>query len=54
MRNGERERSRFIGLMAAAARVTIAEVGAVVPAGELEPESVQAPRPLVDPFLPRR
>ena len=38
----------FNPLMATAARVTIAEVGEIVSAGELEPESVHTPHLYVD------
>jgi 3-oxoacid CoA-transferase A subunit len=38
----------FNPLMATAARVTIAEVGEIVPAGELEPESIHTPHLYVD------
>jgi 3-oxoadipate CoA-transferase, alpha subunit len=38
----------FNPLMATAARVTIAEVGEIVSAGELEPESIQTPHLYVD------
>jgi 3-oxoadipate CoA-transferase alpha subunit len=38
----------FNPLMATAARVTIAEVGDIVPAGELEPESIHTPHLYVD------
>jgi 3-oxoacid CoA-transferase A subunit len=43
----------FNPLMATAARITVAEVGELVPAGELEPESVVTPHLYVD-FLVRR
>lgn len=38
----------FNPLMATAARVTIAEVGEIVPAGQLEPESIHTPHLYVD------
>ena len=38
----------FNPLMAAAARVTIAEVGEIVPVGQLEPESIHTPHLYVD------
>ena len=38
----------FNPLMATAARVTIAEVGEIVPVGELEPESIHTPHLYVD------
>jgi 3-oxoadipate CoA-transferase, alpha subunit len=38
----------FNPLMATAARVTIAEVGEIVPAGELDPESIHTPHLYVD------
>jgi 3-oxoacid CoA-transferase A subunit len=38
----------FIPLMATAARVTIAEVGEIVPVGQLEPESIHTPHLYVD------
>ncbi len=44
----------FNPVMATAARVTIAEVGALVPIGELEPESVATPHLYVDHLVERR
>lgn len=43
-----RTAQNFNPLMAAAARVTIAEVGEIVPVGALEPESVHTPHLYVD------
>jgi 3-oxoacid CoA-transferase A subunit len=44
----------FNPLMATAARVTIAEVGEVLPVGELEPESVHTPHLYVDELVVSR
>ncbi len=44
----------FNPLMAAAARVTIAEVGAIVPTGELDPESIHTPHLYVDELVVSR
>ena len=43
----------FNPLMATAATVTIAEAGEIVPAGELEPESVVTPHLYVDHLVAR-
>ena len=44
----------FNPLMATAARVTIAEVGEIVPAGRLEPESIHTPHLYVDELVRSR
>ena len=44
----------FNPLMATAARVTIAEVGEIVPSGELEPESIHTPHLYVDALVVTR